>query len=242
MSFRFNDRRRDSEDQHVDDWLMTYADMITLLLCFFAIFLAFSTPKEEEMKRAEQEVREEFAKGKIVSQDAFQPISDKPLDKMPSIIDRYRGDLGAQPEPGQGPEQEKEKEEGDRIQVIEMDSALFFGSGSAELSDEGKAALSQMLPQFQSGDYKDYMITVEGHTDDSPISTLQFPSNWELSSARASAVVRYYISLGIPASRLRAAGYADALPKVPNRNAGGRPIPANQAENRRVVIKLEKIE
>jgi chemotaxis protein MotB len=88
----------------------------------------------------------------------------------------------------------------------------------------------------------DYMITVEGHTDDMPIGTGQFPSNWELSTARASAVVRYLINNGIPAAKLRAVGYAQVMPKVPNRDVTGRPIPENQAQNRRVVIKLEKIE
>ena len=93
-----------------------------------------------------------------------------------------------------------------------------------------------------SDKYKSYQVTVEGHTDDSPISTLQFPSNWELSTARAAAVVHCLLQQGILAQRLRAAGYADTFPVALNRDAHGQAIPENQARNRRVVIKLEKIE
>ena len=89
--------------------------------------------------------------------------------------------------------------------------------------------------------FRDYQITIEGHTDDAPISTAQFPSNWELSTARASAVVHYFLEQGIAAQKLRAAGYADTFPVAPNRDSAGKPIPENQARNRRVVIKLEKI-
>ena len=91
--------------------------------------------------------------------------------------------------------------------------------------------------------FKDYQVTVEGHTDNIPIKTPQFPSKWELSTARASAVRAVFpAAKSVPAQRLRAAGYADTFPKAPNRDASGKAIPANQALNRRVVIKLEKID
>jgi chemotaxis protein MotB len=92
-----------------------------------------------------------------------------------------------------------------------------------------------------SEEYRDYTISIEGYTDDSPIKTPQFPSNWELSTARAAAVVRSFVGLGVPAERLRAVGFAETSPKLPNRDADGKAIPENQAQNRRVVIRLEKI-
>jgi len=95
---------------------------------------------------------------------------------------------------------------------------------------------------LKSDKLKDYQITVEGHTDDTPINTSRFPSNWELSTARASAVVHFFLDQGIPALKLRAAGYADTFPKAPNRDSNGNAIPANQTQNRRVVIKMEKID
>ena len=81
-----------------------------------------------------------------------------------------------------------------------------------------------------------YNVAVEGHTDDIPISSDEFPSNWELSSARASRVVRYLISKGVSSQKLFASGYADTKSRVPNLDEFGRPIPENRAENRRVEI------
>ncbi|MCE7887587.1 MAG: hypothetical protein DYH13_08840 [Alphaproteobacteria bacterium PRO2] len=222
-----------------DDWLMTYADMITLLLCFFAIFLSVSVPKDEQIEQAREKVRERFAAQNVIDQFVLDPISpvganssEKEIyDRLPSIVDMYNKGEGVHIE-----------QEGDRITTIEMDSSAFFASGSSVLSDEGQRILGELQAKLTTKDYINYSITVEGHTDDNPIHTTQFPSNWELSTARAAAVVRFFLEHGIDPERLRAAGYADVFPKVPNRDSNGNPIAANQSQNRRVVIKLEKIE
>jgi chemotaxis protein MotB len=133
-------------------------------------------------------------------------------------------------------------QKGDRITTLEISSAAFFDSGSAALSKAGESILMDVTTDLKSDRLKDYQITVEGHTDDSPINTPRFPSNWELSTARASAVVHFFLDEGIPARKLRAAGYADTFPKAPNRDANGNAIPENQTQNRRVVIKMEKID
>lgn len=218
---------------------MTYADLITLLLCFFAIFLSVSVPKDEQMEQAREKVRERFAAqnpNDILILNADQNIKSNPerdelYDRLPSIVDMYEKGKGVHVE-----------QEGDRIKTLEMDSSAFFASGSSILSDEGQRILGELQEKLTSRDYINYSITVEGHTDDNPIQTAQFPSNWELSAARASAVVRFFIEHGIDPTRLRAAGYADTFPKVPNRDSNGNPLPGNQSQNRRVVIKLEKIE
>lgn len=238
MSFRYKRQRR-QEDHSTDDWLMTYADMITLLLCFFAVFLSVSAPKKDVFNQAKEKVLEKFA---------TSSFHEMPFDSLASIIDEYQGQEhrtgdqvdASDTDQGQGREEEPV---GDRITTIDMPSATLFASGSAELSADGKALLVDVLEKnLKNNDSEGYVITVEGHTDDVPIKTLQFPSNWELSTARAAIVVRFFIDQGIPPQRLRVAGYADSFPKAPNRNALGIPVPANQAENRRVVIKLEKIE
>lgn len=133
-----------------------------------------------------------------------------------------------------------EIEKGDRITTIEMNSAPL-AKGSATLSEDGLKVLGDLKNTLISDEYKDYTISIEGYTDDSPIKTTQFPSNWELSTARAAAVVRSFVELGVPADRLRAVGFAETSPKLPNRDAQGTPILENQAQNRRVVIRLEKI-
>jgi chemotaxis protein MotB len=218
---------------------MTYADMITLLLCFFAIFLSVSVPKDEQMAEAREKVRERFASQGSTHEIILDANSmfglkatdrNTPYDRLPSIVDMYEQGKGVHVE-----------QEGDRITSIEMDSSAFFASGSAILSSEGQKILGELTQKLTGKDYINYSITVEGHTDDNPIKTTQFPSNWELSTARAAAVVRFFLEHGIDPERLRAAGYADVFPKVPNRDASGNAITANQAQNRRVVIKLEKI-
>lgn len=255
-------RRRRRSDTSVDDWLMTYADMITLLLCFFAIFLSISVPKEEQMKTARQKVLEKFASADMISgmivpnQSMDESEVESSFDRLPSIVNRYHqgegkdtsGDKTASGQydgdaQGAGAGRNKPVPEGDRIKVLEMPSAAFFASGSATLSEEGKSLLQGIIAnELSKADVQGYQITIEGHTDDVPIKTAQFPSNWELSTARAAAVVRYLIERGVDPSRLRAAGYADVMPKVPNRGVGGIPNQENRAQNRRVIIKLEKIE
>ncbi len=235
-------RRQATEDTHVDDWLMTYADMITLLLCFFAVFIAIASPDQQKFEEAKQQVKEQFSG--TGNADALKgtyslppteidtpPKSEMPFEALPSIVDRYN-DNG---------KEDVEIEKGDRITTIEMNSGTFFDIGSAILNEEGIKLVTELQPTILSDEYKDYTISIEGYTDDSPIKTAQFPSNWELSTARAAAVVRSLIDLGFPAQRLRAVGFGDTNPKVPNRDEAGKIIPGNQAQNRRVVIRLEKI-
>jgi chemotaxis protein MotB len=281
-------RRYKKLDQasHADDWLMTYADMITLLLCFFVIFLSVSVPKkeagqtvskprQEEPSRIEGnlpfhgiphadlptsgtyitipvkqlpeteviaktavplpeittlETRTDFHPVDKLPPEPLAPAEVKPSTSLPEIVDRLKAG---------GPADIEQK--GDRITTLQMNSAAFFDSGSAVLSESGKAILQDVSVNLKSELYKDYQVTVEGHTDDQHISTPQYPSNWELSTSRAAAVVQYFLQQGVAAQKLRAAGYADTFPVAPNRDAGGKAIPENQARNRRVVIKLEKI-
>jgi flagellar motor protein MotB len=260
---------------------MTYADMITLLLCFFAIFLSISIAKKDVPKQVASVAAvappvqpPDFLEGNLPfhgaehadhpTQDAaaaappkFEeppaPQNTSPVeaeappgtaDTMPSPTSVASAAIGAvtPPQTADKPALTPPGPKGDRITILEMSSAAFFDSGSATLSAAGEAILRGELGKLNSDQYEDYEITVEGHTDDTPIHTAQFPSNWELSTARAAAVVHFLLDQGIPARKLRAAGYADTFPKVPNRDADGNPISENQAQNRRVVIKLEKIE
>jgi chemotaxis protein MotB len=113
---------------------------------------------------------------------------------------------------------------------LEINESVLFPVAVATLSHRGQALLQALSPIFLKGDFD---ITVEGHTDSVPISTPQFPSNWELSSARASSVVRYLIEMGVSATRLKALGLADTRPIGDNGTAEGR------ARNRRVNLILE---
>lgn len=129
---------------------------------------------------------------------------------------------------------------GDDIDVIvnersvsfRINSEILFGSGQADLSVPGLAVLKRLVPVFNSVKHK---ITVEGHTDSVPmLSNRRYPSNWELSGARAGSVVRYLEANGVASNRLRAVGNADTKP------LGDNATPEGRASNRRVELIMER--
>ena len=99
--------------------------------------------------------------------------------------------------------------------------------------------LSEVLQSLPDGDYQ---VEVEGHTDNVPINTARFPSNWELSSLRAINVAHIFEDTGIQKDRLSAIAYADTRPEAPNTDTNGINIPENQAKNRRVVVHVTRHE
>ncbi|MHA3025384.1 OmpA/MotB family protein [Chromohalobacter israelensis] len=114
-----------------------------------------------------------------------------------------------------------------------IENHLLFSSSQADLTDEGRAVLRQLLDSLRAFDGE---ITIEGHTDSRPIATDRFPSNWELSTARATAVLRFLVGEGLDSEALRAVGYADTRPLQSNDSAEGR------AANRRVELVLHEPE
>lgn len=112
--------------------------------------------------------------------------------------------------------------------VVTLGSDVLFKSGSAALSPEGKAALRDVTAQLVRLDGKDFQV--EGHTDNVPIKTAEFPNNWALASARALRVVDTMMTAGMPADRVSAASYADTRPAAPNDTVESR------AKNRRIDI------
>ena len=114
--------------------------------------------------------------------------------------------------------------------TVEVAEQLFFDSGKATLKDTGKEVLKKVGEALKG--YDDKMVRVVGHTDNVPIATAQFPSNWELSAARATTVVRFLQANGVPPERLTASGSGEFSPIAPNDDAEGR------RKNRRIEITL----
>lgn len=114
--------------------------------------------------------------------------------------------------------------------TVEVAEQLFFDSGKAALKDSGKEVLKKVAEALKG--YEDKVIRVVGHTDNVPIATAQFPSNWELSAARATTVVRFLQGAGIPPDRMTASGRGEYSPIAPNDDADGR------RKNRRIEITL----
>ena len=119
---------------------------------------------------------------------------------------------------------------------MELSSGSFFESGSAVIKESMVTTLIDLSEIIQDFPTEDYRVDVEGHTDNVPINTAQFPSNWELSALRAVNVAHIFEDTGIPRDRIAAIAYADTRPKKPNTDEMGVNIAENQAENRRVVV------
>ncbi len=126
------------------------------------------------------------------------------------------------------------------ISLQEQGYNVFFESGSAELTPQMKEILDQLAPTFQKLGAKNHEMVVEGHTDDVPINTQSFKSNWELSSARATNVVQYLVNKhGYPAAHIGASGYGSFKPLVRNADED---LTGWRARNRRVVFVVKNPE
>jgi chemotaxis protein MotB len=199
-----------------DRWLVSYADMTTLLLACFASLYAASLTRPLE---ASGPGMFEHAGSKpvvVTSPAPVDPVTDAVRAQLAEIVrthsDLSSMDLGADA----------------RGLVLSLPEAGSFASGRAEPSAEAARvldAVGRVLAHVPNA------IRVEGHTDDLPMRSGAFASNWELSTARATRVVEWLIDrAGVPASQLAAAGYAEFRPRVPNDS------PENRARNRRVDI------
>lgn len=217
-------RRGKKKEVHEDEsWLLTYADFITLLMCFFVIILSMSEPKQTDVELL-QDALEEF---KTKTSDKAKPFNDL-FDDLQVLIAEMQM------------EEAISIEKTNRGVLLELSASSFYNPGSANFRPEALPVLEKMAEVLAGFDYEDYLCQIDGHTDDTPIQTPQFPSNWELSAVRATTVVRFLIDHGMEKDNMRAAGYADILPKVPNLDEFGNPIEENRELNRRVIIKVER--
>ena len=203
-----------------EDWLITYADAITLLMAFFVLLNSVS--------KIELPLIEKLQAG--ISEGLFQEQAVQPITLLQIDIEDIIFSFNAETVSDVGFDE-------DGI-VIEFQAEAFFDAASASLKREGMQMLQQMAITLLSPRYERYTIDVEGHTDSTPISTPLFPSNWELSATRATNVVRFLIDQSVLAGRLKAVGFADTSPKVPNADQTGNPIPENMAQNRRLTLKV----
>ncbi|MBB4267011.1 OmpA/MotB family protein [Roseospira visakhapatnamensis] len=212
--------KKASRKEAEDDWITTFADMATLLLAFFILLAAISKIDPVLF----EQVKAGMAKG-IGQRDIERPIEALRND-ITAAIDLMKVDDVI----GLGVDQQG--------LVIDFASTAFYKPGSADLREEALPVLERMAVTLGSMKYRNFQIEVQGHTDDTPVSTRVYPSNWELSATRATRVVRFLEDVGLDSQRLRAVGLADTAPKVPNRDPDGNPLPNNQEINRRVSVRV----
>jgi chemotaxis protein MotB len=113
-----------------------------------------------------------------------------------------------------------------------VDGQTLFDSGDSQLSYEAEFIFNKLIDIFNR--YPEYSISIQGHTDNIPINTVKYPSNWELSAIRATTALRYFLAAGFRPERMTATGYADSIPLVRN------DTPENRAINRRAEFVLQK--
>lgn len=220
----WRDKQSGSNQQDEDDsWMISYADVITLLLAFFVLLFSMSTVNQSQYEKVKNGIMEQLS----------NTTSDQPFNIVFGDFSVILRDLIKK-----GQVEVKQTQTGI---TLEFASELLYKSGSAKLRSTAHPVLLKIASAIKKMRYKELKISVEGHTDDAPIHSKLFPSNWELSLNRATHVVRFFIQQGISKSHFKAVAFADTHPKVPNRDELGQPIPENRAKNRRVTIQLNRI-
>jgi chemotaxis protein MotB len=249
-------RKKTLEGQHenLERWLITYADMITLLMAFFLMMYAMSIVNKGKFTALALSVRTGFGGTVSGGLPAFSELQESPLSKpetlqtsdfrlLTLVAQIIKQDImkGSRPE-GLSPEARDAQEavaklmsqidlvaRGEDLIVRVAAGPLTFPRGSAELTPAAKRILKAVAALLVLVPRN---VRIEGHTCNLPINTALYPSNWELSAQRAMNVLVYLIKTGIPPAQLSAVGYADTVPLVPNVDE------AHRSRNRRVDIVL----
>lgn len=228
-------------------WLLTYADLITLLMAFFVVLYAMSRVDLKKYERLASSLYLAFGSGSgrpgggsgtgggpgaaaPGTATSPEPPPEPPAESVQPLTDARFAQLARQVN-----ELARELEASGLVQIRVADEGLsvvvadrvLFPSGQAELQPEARAFLSRLAPLLRN---LPNAIQIRGHTDDRPIRTPEYPSNWELSLARAVNVLRYLVQAGIPGERLSAAGFGATQPVASNETEEGR------LRNRRVEI------
>jgi chemotaxis protein MotB len=253
-------RHGGGEVESEERWLLTYADMITLLMALFMVLFSITSVNKAKLEVLSKTLQEAFS-GKVlpggtsIRDSGADPKSDKPPSPeppIPAITAVVGEDLRNKDAQAKAKEQEdfkrlkqqidsyaKQKGLQNQVQTVIAQRGLvirlltdqvLFDSGQAELKAQATPVLGKVADILAKEGR--HQVMVEGHTDNVPIRGSVFPTNWELSTARASRVVRFLIAGGVAQMRLSAGGFAALHPIASNDTAAGR------SRNRRVEIVL----
>ncbi len=234
-------RVRHKEHENHDRWLISYADFITLLFAFFVVMYAISSVNESKYQMFSASLTSAFGK-QIVKSEATVSTNEQDV-LLKSLVDRRNAKLAEQQQEAMQDITKNINQvmnalvtngqvsvmQTNRGVAIEINASALFNQGDVVLQGGAINILAEVAKVLEQ---VDLAIEVEGHTDDIPIKTQKFPSNWELSSARASSVVRLFIEQGLKSRNLKAIGSAANHPVTSNNTADGR------ARNRRITVTI----
>ncbi|SDB29540.1 chemotaxis protein MotB [Desulfonatronum thiosulfatophilum] len=221
------------EEEGAPTWMVTFADLMSLLLTFFILVLSFANMDIVRFRDMLGSIQTAFGvqvQRREADYVAFSPSQferkDMELSKENEEILSMVVQLRTIMENDETLQKSTGVEADDNGMVLRVDSASMFDRGSATLRPEAESALDAVISILRNYNMN---LVIRGHTDDVPVNSAQFPSNWELSAARATAALRYIMEYGgFSPTRMRAVGYADSRPLVPNTSE------ENRRKNRRV--------
>lgn len=253
-------KKKPEEQEGIAEWMLTYSDLVTLLLTFFIMLFSMSTIDKQKYMEIASSLKSTFlhlsndnffdnrgdAIFSITQQDnaidkehqnkendpafktaeelAAQAFREKQLDELKEELESTINDLGLNNLISIVEEK--------KSLILRFDSVLLFDTGSADIRQSSEGVLQKLGMAFKELDYE---IIVQGHTDDRPINTQLFPSNWELSTKRATNVVIFLVNkCGLDPGKLSAQGHAEFKPIRPNDTE------ANREKNRRIDIVVDK--
>ncbi len=249
-------RRRKEAEEHENHerWLVSYADFITLLFAFFVVMYSLSSINEGKYRVLSDSIVQAFRSVSVNDSGRQMIVQDLPMPSK-TMIGPKKTDAERKAEAAKKAEREKAARrvrdmadeirrvlqplaDGGQVNVtegafgikVEINAEVLFQPGEADLGQTAVDALDAVAQVLAPAEFP---IVIEGHTDNVPINTYRFPSNWELSAVRASSVVRLFVANGVEPGRLTAAGYGDQRPVASNLSAEGR------AQNRRVTLLME---
>jgi len=213
-------------------WMTTYGDMVTLLLTFFILMFAMSSINEQKFLQAAASLQQALG----ILPKNISLVGEQSPAIGTTGVSREQIDMVAAMEQIAEIFQQEALQEVATVEVtgpgevlVRMGDEVLFDPGESQLKPQALRVLAGIANSIQE---KTESVYVEGHTDNVPISTPEFPSNWELSSARALSVVRLLEEAGVAPEQLAAVGHSQYIPIVPN------DTPENRAKNRRVELKI----
>jgi len=209
------ERYQQQDAPPIESWTTSYGDLMTILLVFFVLLVSathVSAVKFERMKRAFQGATEEESIA-MVLENLEKQIEENQMGELINI-----------------------KADGNSIEISFHDS-LLFDLGRTKVKADGQVMLAKFaeslttLPKYAR-------LAIEGYTDDNPVNTNSYDSNWHLSALRSLSVLGILESLEVCHENCEIRGFGEYRPSVPNRDEKGLPIAKNQSENRRVVLRI----
>lgn len=215
-------QRRPVKEESGNEWLVTFADAMTLLLAFFVLLVSFSKVDLVTFEQVQAGIARDLGQRTVARPAAQLRAQLEAMVDSLGVADAVRVDTF------------------DRGIALELAASTFFRTGSAEIRPESRTILLRISETLIAPRYSKFKIAVEGHTDDTPPTIARYATNWDLSGARAANIVRLFAENDIPARRMRAVAFADTVPKLPNRDGTGKALSENQSKNRRIVIRIHR--